>query len=1317
MNTLIETIEPWLQSLVILSWKGTLLALSVGLALLLLHRHLSPAWRHGLWLLVLLRFTVPDIGFFPVSLDGLVDMPALLAPAPPVAVEQGAAVVESFEVPPPIRTEALPQMANIEAPAAPVTSSVRAPAPALSVAQKLSLAWLCGVVAVFGGMSVLHLRLLRRLRKDAASASPAVIAVLDEACRLAHVTRTPRLIVTDAIRAPSLFGVLRPAILLPKQVAAGNDVAALKLILLHELAHLKRHDLWAQILASGMIALHWFNPMVWVAARRLRAEAEMAADAHALRCTDATEAHRFGEVLLGFAQHAATGWMVWFAAATLLGISDNKNDLRRRIEGLMDIARGRRTRWVIGLGAFMVLAVTGLTSSPAEEVKKTATKEVAKGLDDSPTTTVTGIVVDKDGKPVKGAKVRMLINLMTRSDTQDRFTGEDGLFRFEAVPKEASMSLRAEHNGFGEPSLLVFKGISESKERRIVLPDIYWVVGKITDKRDGKPIKDAQVIYGVENKFTAVSRFDWKHPFARTNEAGEYRLPVKVRDVNDIIVRAWAPDMAVQSKVIHVTEHETAFSAALEPVERIPGRVVNKEGQPVKDAMVWVVEDAVRLDETLQPITLEMMRSDKRVNMTVGKFFISLDYSLEKGAVRLPDVDPLLKDKLWVVAMHPEEGFARMRARDLKPGFVFKLELWASISGRMIRRDGTPVAKSMGLIIASEDAGELTRPESFKINHNIKVISDKNGGYEIDRLLPGSSFSGITINGANAQKEYLPTATVAVSSGPQRSRQMILEPSLRQDQVGAVRAVQGRIVLPEGYSFRESDYIIDISMSSNGASITGMPRPDQDGRFITEMLPPGIYELRVMVMSRTPGMDLPKEAGRWMHFKVEAGGSSFPMRLPDIILEKEDLTPKPRDEKSALAAQAPVLIEGPNGRIEIETTDADKKPVPGVRIEVLDLVDHAHTGLGVDQALIQTLVVTSDANGKARLMFPRTPAPGRRAFGVQVVGTARNGDKSRQAEVLDGRKAELRLNPETPVDLAISNPIVQWSAGSSMGLIAEDQPIQAGALKARLALEHATHFVLQGKTAEGKVLFSNAIGAAKDKSQEIKAAVTLMPGVEIEGKIEGLPENDEGTGGVVARVYVKSEGEINQISKGFPPLVPWAVWVPVARDGRFHITGMPRGIVSLSGFGKGWITRGSMGVDSHTLVKTGGSTGKVSVSLSAKPSVTRAFRVLLPDGSPAAGATVQMGWPGLELSVVGHGRLYAEDAGEYARFQQEAWTAKQAVVNAQGQVTLGNRLPGKAFCQVYWVDPKTQFPRYTSVYFPIEEQESDTPVEVKLTEK
>ena len=57
------------------------------------------------------------------------------------------------------------------------------------------------------------------------------------------------------------------------------------------------------------------------------------------------------------------------------------------------------------------------------------------------------------------------------------------------------------------------------------------------------------------------------------------------------------------------------------------------------------------------------------------------------------------------------------------------------------------------------------------------------------------------------------------------------------------------------------------------------------------------------------------------------------------------------------------------------------------------------------------------------------------------------------------------------------------------------------------------------------------------------------------------------------------------------------------------------------------------------------------------------------------------------------------------------------VADDQGEVILENRPAGKAFCIVYWTDPKTQHPRWGSASIAFTEQEGDKPVEVKVTEK
>jgi TonB family protein len=79
------------------------------------------------------------------------------------------------------------------------------------------------------------------------------------------------------VSSPLSCGLLRPAIILPREVLSWPE-ARRRAVLLHELAHIRRGDLWWNLVASIATAVLWFNPLAWRLARRMRHEAELACD-------------------------------------------------------------------------------------------------------------------------------------------------------------------------------------------------------------------------------------------------------------------------------------------------------------------------------------------------------------------------------------------------------------------------------------------------------------------------------------------------------------------------------------------------------------------------------------------------------------------------------------------------------------------------------------------------------------------------------------------------------------------------------------------------------------------------------------------------------------------------------------------------------------------------------------------------------------------------------------------------------------------------------------------------------------------------------
>jgi beta-lactamase regulating signal transducer with metallopeptidase domain len=108
-------------------------------------------------------------------------------------------------------------------------------------------------------------------------------AALEEARAELKVRRPVHLLSSPAATMPLTFGAWRPVLLVPAEADAW-PYERRRLVLLHELAHVRRWDWPTQMFAHVACAVHWFNPLAWLAARRMRTLREEACDDLVLAC-------------------------------------------------------------------------------------------------------------------------------------------------------------------------------------------------------------------------------------------------------------------------------------------------------------------------------------------------------------------------------------------------------------------------------------------------------------------------------------------------------------------------------------------------------------------------------------------------------------------------------------------------------------------------------------------------------------------------------------------------------------------------------------------------------------------------------------------------------------------------------------------------------------------------------------------------------------------------------------------------------------------------------------------------------------------------
>jgi beta-lactamase regulating signal transducer with metallopeptidase domain len=270
MNTKegIEMILPAFEWLVQASWQAAILAIGVILAQWLLRKRLSARWRSSLWLVVIARLLVP---FSPESALSLFNF---------VRVEPIAMIEEVWQtdIPPepPLperpaeKDSAVPSLSGEmgDTSVGPTLLPTPLPTAAASSLQPwepthvATLLWLLGATALALHLARTTLKLRREVARARNMSDETVLTILENCKRQMNVRAQIRLLETETVKSPALFGVLRPVLLLPPGTARRFSSVELRYIFLHELAHLKRYDLLSNWVLCGLQILHWFNPVI-----------------------------------------------------------------------------------------------------------------------------------------------------------------------------------------------------------------------------------------------------------------------------------------------------------------------------------------------------------------------------------------------------------------------------------------------------------------------------------------------------------------------------------------------------------------------------------------------------------------------------------------------------------------------------------------------------------------------------------------------------------------------------------------------------------------------------------------------------------------------------------------------------------------------------------------------------------------------------------------------------------------------------------------------------------------------------------------------
>ena len=215
--------------------------------------------------------------------------------------------------------------------------------------------WAAGALFMAVCLGINHFRLHRNVTRRRPLIDEAVLNLLED-CKQQMGVRTPvTLIETAAVDGPCLFGFLRPRLLLPPGFTRGFSLDELRYVFLHELAHVKRHDILLGWLMAFLQILHWFNPLVWLAFSRMRVDRELACDALALSHAKEQDNQPYGRTIVKLLEQFGNS----IRAPSLAGIVEEKQQMKERI---IMIAKFHKSNGGFAVAASL-LAALGLVNS------------------------------------------------------------------------------------------------------------------------------------------------------------------------------------------------------------------------------------------------------------------------------------------------------------------------------------------------------------------------------------------------------------------------------------------------------------------------------------------------------------------------------------------------------------------------------------------------------------------------------------------------------------------------------------------------------------------------------------------------------------------------------------------------------------------------------------------------------------------------------------------------------------------------------------------------------------------------------------------
>ncbi len=291
-------------------------------------------WQYAAWLFIACRLLVPYVPRLPYFL-----LPGTAATLPPAA-----AVVNPLPAAMDHVISAASAATVMQTGTAPVTGGMDA-------AGMLGLLWLLGAAVFLLYQVAVSFVFHRQVKKTARPVAAKTREICLKLQKELGIAKNIEIKTVSWVSGPLLFGLFRPTILLPEE---NINPSLLHFVFKHELCHYRHGDLWWKLLLLLANALHWYNPLVYLAVCRAGQACELSCDQSVVRGKDRSYRQAYGQTVLSLIRRSCH-----CQAPVSTYFFNGKRSLEERLRGMLDM--GNKKTGVLFL-TFLLLTAVILTA-------------------------------------------------------------------------------------------------------------------------------------------------------------------------------------------------------------------------------------------------------------------------------------------------------------------------------------------------------------------------------------------------------------------------------------------------------------------------------------------------------------------------------------------------------------------------------------------------------------------------------------------------------------------------------------------------------------------------------------------------------------------------------------------------------------------------------------------------------------------------------------------------------------------------------------------------------------------------------------------